>query len=183
MGTHPRIHSHICRSNMHVMIALGFLAVALIVTPSLAASSDDSITWGPIQNVTHSTKSFDPVTVVDSNNKTHIVYAAETSDGSSDNLMYTNNVNGSFSSPQTIQRNIGSDRFPFFSLALGPNNTLHLVYSLLTGDKQLYYRQGTLNGANVSWSSPQLVSDSGTKSIQPTIIVDSAGKRKRRAAL
>src|SRR5690242_12429014 len=119
MVTLSRAYSRVCRLSVRVTIGLSFLAIALVATPSLAASSNDSITWGSIQSITHSTKSFDPIVVVDSNNKTHIVYAAETASGSSDDLVYTNNVNGSFSSPQTIQRNIGSDRFPFFSLALG----------------------------------------------------------------
>ncbi len=90
---------------------------------------------------------------VDGNNKTHIVYS--TDDG---NLVYVNNVAGGFNQPQVIEQNIGANREPFYALAIGPGNTLHLAYALLGGDHQIYYRQGTLSGATANWSQAQRIS-------------------------
>jgi hypothetical protein len=90
---------------------------------------------------------------VDGNNKTHIVYS--TDDG---NLVYINNVAGGFNQPQVIEQNIGANREPFYALAIGPGNTLHLAYALLGGDHQVYYRQGTLSGATANWSQAQRIS-------------------------
>src|SRR5215213_5634207 len=115
-----------------VLIVLMLLANMFIGVPPSAAANY-TVTWEPGRNVTNSTvKSIFPTVVVDNNNKTHIVYSTDMVNGQ--DLLYINNVNGSFSAPQVILKSVGTDRNPFFTLALGPNNTLHLVYSWLDND-------------------------------------------------
>ncbi len=125
------------------------------------------ITWGEEQRISpRDVRSIFPWVVVDGNNKTHIVYSTE--DG---NLWYTNNVAGEFGSPQLVVRQIGANREPFYALALGPGNTLHLAYALVAVDHQIYYRQAILNGAQAEWSDPQRISD-GAKPFAAHLTVD-----------
>lgn len=157
-----------------ISIALVLMASMLISIAPLAAASNYTVTWESPQNVTGmNLKAVFPSVVVDGNNKTHIVFS--TDDPSSQDLWYINNVNGSFSAPQLIQKDVGTDRNPFFTLTLGPNNTLHLVYSWLNNDKQIYYRQASLSGATANWSAAQRISDSGAKAVAPSLVVDAGG--------
>src|ERR1043166_5555824 len=138
------------------VIVITLLASAKSTSP-VAAGSDSTVTWEPAHVVsTPSIKSFFPSIAVDSNNKLHIVYADD--DGTSQDILYVNNVNGAYSTPKVILPNVGTCRGPFFKRVVGPNNSLHLVYWWPSKNKQIYYRQGTLNGALAIWSAPQLIS-------------------------
>jgi hypothetical protein len=95
-----------------------------------------------------------PWVAIDSNNKIHVVYT--TIDGK---LLYTNNVAGGYAAPQQIEENMGVNGGPFFAMAIGPGNILHVVYTLLGGDQQIYYRAATLDGAQANWSPRQQISD------------------------
>src|SRR4051812_22727008 len=89
------------------LIAVGIaflmiLSASLSAPPAtLAVTTPSTVTWGNPQNVIGSgPKSVFPAVAVDSNDHTHIVYF----DQDNGQLMYTNNVNGGFSSPSVVER-------------------------------------------------------------------------------
>jgi len=87
--------------------------------------------------------------------------------------MYTDNVGGSFSAPQEVARNVGSDAKPRLVIDQARNNTLHLVYEIVAVG--IFYRQGTLSGSSVSWSSAQTITTEGSKTYSGGIAVDKDG--------
>lgn len=104
--------------------------------------------------------------MVDSNSRTHLVYS--TDDGG---LWYTNDVAGGFAPPQQLSVSVGANREPYFALAIGPGNILHLAYSQFGADQQIYYQQAQLDGATAFWTGPQLIL-SGAKSVAAHVAVD-----------
>jgi hypothetical protein len=152
-------------SNHQAVVHFAVYGSSLPAGPPVIA--DPTIAWDKPGSVSpRSERAIFPWVVVDGANKTHIVYS--TDDG---NLVYINNMSGGFGEPQVIERNIGANREPFYALALGPNNTLHLAYALLGGDHQIYYRQASLSGATASWSQAQRIAD-GSKPFAAHLAVD-----------
>ena len=153
------------------------MAVIVVLTTVLTAATPatagvpGTVHWdtGP-SNITRSgTKSVFPAGAVDSNNKLHIMYATDNG-----TFWYINNVAGSFSPPQAIGSASLLDTYRYFALAVGPDNTLHVVYTALGKDYQVYYRHGILNGAVATWSAPKQISG-GFKSYGANLFVDQQG--------
>ncbi len=162
----------------HLSLFLGLLLLSLALVPAAsipaAAALSGSVDFDSNtarQVVSNDTKSVLPDIVTDSNNKAHIVYVQDNGGGEGD-LAYINNVSGNWSGPQYIQRGIPLARGRDHSLAIDRNNVLHLVY--IGNGQQVFYRQGTIRGASVSWSGAQQISE-GKKSFSATIAIDSAG--------
>jgi hypothetical protein len=147
------------------IVFLTALSASLSVAPpTLAVTTPFTVTWGSPQNVTGSgPKSVFPAVAVDTNNHTHIAYF----DQDNQQLMYTNNVNGSFSAPKVIETGVGTGTDP--DLVVGSDNVLHLGYS--DSGLGIYYRRGTLSGANVTWAPRQLISSEG-KSFGGRLAID-----------
>jgi hypothetical protein len=134
------------------------------------AIANPTVEWGRASTITsRRIRAIFPWIVVDSNNHSHMIYA--TDEG---NLVYTNNIAGDFGAPQLIEPNIGANRDPFYALALGPGNTLHVAYALLGGDRQLYYRLATLSGITANWTERQRISD-GPRPFAAHLAVDGNG--------
>src|SRR5690349_8648032 len=108
-----------------------------------------------------------PWTAVDSKNITHIVFTANDR-----GLWYDNDADGFGRHPQLLEAALGANREPFETIAVGPDDTIHLVYTLLDGDQQVYYRQAHLVGHTAVWSPRELIS-SGFKALSATLTVDS----------
>jgi hypothetical protein len=143
----------------------------LVPPPGPTVIDDPSVEWGRAHTLTsRRLRAFFPWIVVDSNNHSHLVYANDMG-----YLLYTNNVSGGdFAAPQVIATNIGSNRDPFFAIAVGPNNTLHVAYVQLGGDRQVYYRIATLDGATANWAPPEQIS-SGERPFAAHLAVDGSG--------
>lgn len=158
--------------------ALGLLTLTWLSSAGAAPQSPPpgyTVDWGPIQVVSNpALRGVYPSVVVDSNEHMHIVYLVENPDSVWD-LLYTNNVDGSFAAPTIVQHNVGQERTPFFKLVIDSNDMLHLVYAWYGNDKFVYYRYGARNGAAVSWSEPQLISDGNAKAVDPYMALDAAG--------
>src|SRR5437867_4446108 len=113
-------------------VAFGLIALVLLTStlfgPRSTTAAGYTVTWGPTQVVSDPTlRGIFPSVVEDRNDKMHIVYLIENSSATWD-LLYVNNVNGSFTPPQVVQANVGSERTPFFKLVIDSQDTLHLVY-------------------------------------------------------
>ncbi|NOK63834.1 MAG: hypothetical protein GFH27_549357n1 [Chloroflexi bacterium AL-W] len=162
-------------SHLAIFVLITLILMVNIPIPShvvQAQTSDYTVEWGdPGLAITTGSRAIFPSLAFDNNNNAHIVFVDE--DG---RFFYINNIGGSFSAPQQIDSADGTDRNPFFSLAIS-GSTLHFVYSLVREDFQIYYRQATINGATPAWSDRQRISElSGDrKAFAPELVVDEGG--------
>jgi hypothetical protein len=169
MATHPTLLRRTDRIAALGLVVLMLATLALTAAPLVhAATTPPTVTWTGQDNLTKTnTKSVFPGAVVDSNEKLHVIYSTE--DGK---LWYTNNVAGSIAAPKQLDGSAGLGTEPFYALALGPGNTLHVAYARLGSDKEIYYIQGTQTTAGVTWTPRQHISQ-GVKSYAANLVVDS----------
>lgn len=169
MATHPTLLRRTDRIAALGLVVLMLAMLAFSATPLVQAQTTPrTVQWSGQDNLTNSnTKSVFPAAVVDSNDKLHVIYT--TDDGK---LWYTNNVAGSLAARQQLDSSAGIGTEPFYALALGPGNTLHIAYARLGSDKEIYYLQGTQSTAGVSWTARQHISQ-GSKSFAANLVVDS----------
>ena len=109
---------------------------------------------------------------IDQNDKVHISY--ESRDPSIFQVMYMNNVSGSFSSPIAITQGGLNKATPFGKI--GPDSVMHFVYYTYTnGSDNCYYRSYDLK---TSILGPEIFLSNGEASgdFQATLDVDSNGK-------
>jgi hypothetical protein len=158
-------------------MALLLLLTAALATPARAlpptpATVNGSVTWQPPAKII--SNGFDtgfPWAAVDSNNVTHVIYAAYPESANA-LVMYTNNASGSFNIAGQLIDTAGpsATSFPFAAIAVGPNNVIHMVYVLFGKDNQVYYRRSDNGGQ--TWSSRIQISNA-QKAASPHLTVDS----------
>lgn len=168
------------RRALLVLVVLFLMAISVPAVSPIFAVVASTVTWGQAQNASNTAaRALFPSLAIDSNGRSHILFNV-VSEGKG-SLWYTNNVSGSFApAQQVVGEEFGTNSEPFFTITVGPNNSLHISYSRAgreRGDGQVYYQQGTLNGASATWAAPQRVSDSpaGTKSFGVFLDVDNGG--------
>jgi len=110
--------------------------------------------------------------VIDANGKTHITWirlAASTSDPSE--VMYTNNVSGTWLNPYIVNGNAGHGADPFVSMAI-EGNRAHIIFINFEGFA--VHRYITFSASGITPSVATVLSS--TKSSTPEIIADRTGK-------
>src|SRR5688500_10172195 len=124
MATHPTLLRRTDRIAALGLVVLMLATLALSAAPLVhAQTTPRTVEWTGQDNLTKTnTKSVFPGAVVDSNEKLHVINTTE--DGK---LWYTNNVAGSSAAPKQLDGSAGIGTEPFYALALGPGNTLHIA--------------------------------------------------------
>ncbi|MFD3166331.1 hypothetical protein [Herpetosiphon sp. NSE202] len=157
---------------------LGILVVSLFAsmltakTPPVQAAPN-AVGWGTAQVVAAGAlKNLHSDVAIDSNGKTHITWirlAASTSDASE--VMYTNNVNGTWLTPYVVSNSAGHGADPFVSMAV-EGNRAHIIFISFSGIA--VHRYLTFSGSSVV---PSVATNlSSTKSSTPEIITDKTGR-------
>src|SRR6059058_1086820 len=101
-----RAHRPVAASMSLLMALVMSLSMA---SPALAVTTPPTVTWGGPKNVTgNGPKSVFPAVTVDTAGHTHIAYL----DFDNQQIMYTNNVNGSFLAPQEVASGVGAGADP-----------------------------------------------------------------------
>ena len=109
---------------------------------------------------------------IDQNDRVHICY--ESRDPSIFQVMYMNNISGSFSSPISITQGGLNKATPFGKI--GPDSVMHFVYYTYTnGSDNCYYRNYDLKTSTLG---PEVFLSNGEASgdFQATLDIDSNGK-------
>lgn len=111
-----------------------------------------------------------PSVALDGNNIAHLVFQTKTGV-----LWYVNDIGGGFGHLQSLDNDIGLNSAPLAQLAVGADNTLHLVYVRAASDQQVVYRQARLTADGVAtWGAPQIVSE-GARSFGAALAIDGQG--------
>ncbi len=154
-----------------ILVASLFASMLSTKTPVKAAPN--AVGWGQAQVVAAGAlKNLHSDVAIDSNGKTHITWirlAASTSDESE--VLYTNNVSGTWLTPYVVSGSAGHGADPFVSLAI-ESNRAHFIFISFSGIA--VHRYVTFSGSSVVPSAATNLSS--TKSSTPEIITDKTGR-------
>jgi hypothetical protein len=148
-----------------LLVALALLPVA----PRVAYAA-----WPPavLASIDTTQGSNEPAIDYDSQGFAHVVwFGGVTNDAWA--IYYSNNRNNrQWSPPRLISTGGRSDeRKP--KIAVGPDDTVHVVWERRKDGAEIYYNAGAAFGAN--WGAPQNVSNQSAQSYEPNIAVDASG--------
>jgi hypothetical protein len=172
MSTQPTARQrtrHIAALGLALLLLTATLtAVAAHAAPPAPAALDGKVDWdddGII--ISNGERAAYPWSAVDSAGVTHVIYMTFKGE-----IMYTNRSGPSFNKAGK-RLDSGSSTppaEPFAAIAIGVNNTIHVLFTRFNVDNQLYYRQSGDGGLN--WSPRQHISSGAFKAATPHLVVD-----------
>lgn len=135
-------------------------------------STDGGVNWSVTKRLTwNAGDSRYPCFVIDSMDILHVIWSDDTPGNSE--IFYKQSQDGGATWSKLIRLTWNSGQSYDPSLAVDSNDTLHLVWEdNSSGGKEIYYRQGELNGKN--WSAPTRLTWNSGDSVQPFVAVDTA---------